>query len=75
MKSSRRHLTAFVVACAVALAALPAAAFSITALFAPSAELWERWLTHDANAKATIDHGPWDNFLQANVFAGDDGRR
>ena len=73
MKLSRRHLSALVVACAVALAAFPAAAFSIEALFAPKAELWERWIANDPNATAGIDHGTWDRFLATYVSDGDDG--
>ncbi len=73
MKSSRRHLTALVVACAVALAAFPAAAFSIEALIAPKAELWERWIANDPDATAGIDHGTWDRFLATYVMGGDDG--
>ncbi len=73
MKLSRRHLTALVVACAVALAAFPAAALSIEALFAPSAKLWERWIAHDPNATAGIDHGTWNRFLKTYVSDGDDG--
>jgi hypothetical protein len=46
---------------------------SIEALFAPSAELWERWTTNDPAATRRIDHGPWDRFLKAYVLASDDG--
>ncbi len=73
MKLSRRHLTALVVACAVTLAAFPAAAFSIEALFAPKAELWERWIANHPDATAGIDHGTWDRFLATYVMGGDDG--
>ncbi|MEM7222309.1 MAG: DUF547 domain-containing protein [Pseudomonadota bacterium] len=34
---------------------------------APSAELWARWSTHDANAQTTIDHRAWDRFLKRYV--------
>ena len=46
---------------------------SIEALFAPSAELWERWTANDPAATRSIDHGAWDRFLKAYVGASDDG--
>ncbi len=36
-------------------------------LFAPRADLWERWTAHDPNSTATIDHGGWDRFLERYV--------
>ncbi len=42
-----------------------AAVADIEALFAPKAELWERWTAHDPAATATIDHAPWQRFLDA----------
>lgn len=49
---------------AVAIIALPLAGFaSIEALFAPKAELWQRWTAHDPSATATIDHMAWSAFL------------
>lgn len=39
---------------------------------APKAELWERWLAHDAKSQQRVDHSPWDGFLKAHVQAGDD---
>ena len=44
--------------------ALPLAGFqSFEALFAPSAELWDRWQAHDATSRETIDHADWDRLL------------
>ena len=74
MMLSRRHLAALVVACAVALAAFPAAAaHSFEALFAPGADLWERWTAHDPDAAARIDHRTWDRFIKTYVSDGGDG--
>ena len=42
------------------------------ALFAPKAELWERWTEHAPSATERIDHGAWDAFLEDNLIAGDD---
>ncbi|MBM3583920.1 MAG: DUF547 domain-containing protein [Alphaproteobacteria bacterium] len=42
-------------------------------LFAPSAEPWDRWATHNPDSTATVDHGPWDAFLDANLIVGADG--
>ncbi len=38
--------------------------FSLENLFAPSADLWERWQAHDANAATSIDHGMWNGLLE-----------
>ena len=32
-------------------------------LFAPSAELWERWTAHDPASGARVDHAAWDGLL------------
>ena len=40
---------------------------------APKAELWERWLAHDASSTAIIDHSAWDRFLERHVRIGGDG--
>ena len=42
-------------------------------LFAPKAELWERWTAHVPSDQRTIDHGPWDRFLSRYLIPGDDG--
>ena len=41
-------------------------------LFAPSADLWERWQVHDASSKAVIDHGVWNSLLMKLVVPGND---
>ena len=46
---------------------------SFQALFAPSADLWERWQAHDPASTATIDHSPWDRLLATYVVRGRDG--
>lgn len=35
----------------------------LEALFAPNAELWPRWATHDPDGAGRIDHGVWDRIL------------
>jgi hypothetical protein len=42
-------------------------------LFAPSAELWQRWQTHDAASMVVIDHGIWDRLLKKFVAPGRNG--
>lgn len=42
-------------------------------LFAPSADLWERWQKHDPKSTAEIDHRTWDEFLKKYVVAGKAG--
>ncbi len=37
---------------------------SLQALFAPKAELWERWTAHAPQATAIIDHAAWDRILK-----------
>jgi hypothetical protein len=39
---------------------------------APKAELWDRWLKHDAASTATVDHQAWQAFLIAYVKPGSD---
>jgi hypothetical protein len=56
-----------------ALAFLLTGYISVEALFAPKAELWERWTAHDPEANAVIDHGAWDAFLAAYVSEAEDG--
>ena len=73
MLPTRRNLSTFFVVCAVAFAPLPTAAFSLEALFAPKAKLWQRWAAHNESSAKTIDHRPWDRFLKAHVVAEDDG--
>lgn len=40
---------------------------SFERLFAPDAELWQRWIAHDATSQARIDHTTWDRLLSAHV--------
>jgi hypothetical protein len=47
-------------------------AFSLAALAAPSADLWERWSASAAN-KVAVEHSEWNDFLGRNVKAGRDG--
>ncbi|MBT6430257.1 MAG: DUF547 domain-containing protein [Rhodospirillaceae bacterium] len=42
-------------------------------LFAPSADLWERWQANDPQNGSVIDHQSWDRFLKKYVVAGKDG--
>ncbi len=46
---------------------------SFEALFAPAAELWDKWTANDPAATRSIDHGAWDRFLKTYVLASDDG--
>src|SRR5687768_4975443 len=58
---------------AMRIAALVALmAFSLAALAAPKAELWEFWAP-STQSKVAIDHGAWNDFLARNVKAGEDG--
>ena len=46
------------------------------ALFAPEADLWERWSAHAPSSTETIDHREWDTFLSRYLIAhGDGGNR
>lgn len=56
-----------VLACLVAIA-LPA-----TALAAPNADLWERWLPYDPASPITVDHYEWDRMLEVYLRRGADG--
>ena len=54
--------------------ALPLWGFaSVEALFAPKAELWERWQAHDAASNEAIDHGAWAGLLGRYVLADGSG--
>ncbi|NQW01447.1 MAG: DUF547 domain-containing protein [Rhodospirillales bacterium] len=46
---------------------------ALDALFAPKAELWERWSIHDPQSTQSIDHSAWDRFLKAYVHPDPDG--
>lgn len=71
MRSIRWRLARLVAVAIVFLSTTGIASFQ--ALFAPSADLWERWLAHDPASTATIDHAPWDRLLAAYVVRGGDG--
>ncbi len=73
MLLTHRKLSTLLVAFAAALAPLPAAAFSLEALFAPKAELWQRWAGHVATSTEAVDHRPWERFLKTYVAQADDG--
>lgn len=51
----------------LAFAAIPPAAA------APSADLWERWTANDPGSTASVDHAPWDRFLENYVREAPDG--
>ncbi len=42
-------------------------------LFAPKAELWPRWESHDPTNKRQLDHTAWDRFLEKYTHLDDDG--
>ena len=50
-----------------------AGAVSLDALFAPKADLWERWTRHDPQSAQIVDHRDWGEFLTRSVVVGDDG--
>ena len=53
---------------------LPTAACAgFESLFAPSADLWDRWETHDAASVETVDHTAWDGLLMTHIMPGRDG--
>jgi hypothetical protein len=43
------------------------------ALFAPKADLWERWTAHSETSTDSIDHSAWDAFLVKYLVAHSDG--
>ncbi len=47
--------------------------FSLSALAAPKADLWDRWLPHDPQSTLAVDHGAWDEWLKTYVAQGKDG--
>ncbi len=42
-------------------------------LFAPSADLWDRWTAHDAASTATVDHAAWDAYLAKHLVVSPNG--
>jgi len=65
------------IACQVTIVALlaisPAHAGLLEKLFAPKADLWDRWTAHDPAATTPIDHSAWDKFLKTYVSEHTDG--
>ncbi len=54
--------------------ALPLMGFKgFDSLFAPKAELWERWQQHDPSSSVALDWSDWDAWLGRHVMAGPDG--
>ena len=54
-------------------AGAPASAGLLDKLFAPKADLWERWQAHDPDSSLNVDHTLWDQFLDTYVIEGTDG--
>lgn len=52
---------------------LNAQAASFQSLFAPDADLWERWSASDETARQSIDHVAWSGFLTKYRSLGSDG--
>ncbi len=52
--------------------AMQVQAASFQSLFAPDADLWERWRANDESATATIDHSAWNEFLMRYRQTGND---
>ena len=46
---------------------------SIEALFAPKAELWERWTSHEPQSTSIVDHTAWDRILKTYLIRDDNG--
>ncbi len=51
---------------------MSAEAASFQSLFAPDADLWERWTAHDDASQQSIDHSAWSEFLSQYRQIGDD---
>lgn len=49
--------------------------FATAASAAPSADLWERWTAHEADASETIDHSAYSALLEKHVKVGDNLNR
>jgi hypothetical protein len=58
---------------ALVLAAETASASALARLFAPEADLWERWTAHDPASTATIEHDAWSAWLREHVDVSADG--
>lgn len=46
---------------------------ALESMFAPKAELWDRWTAHDVNSATSVDHAPWDLFLKNYVTTDPEG--
>ena len=58
----------------VLLVALSVSGFGgLESLFAPKAELWEKWAAHQSESSTTVDHSAWDAFLKSYVSTHGDG--
>ena len=74
MHHARHTLARLARAAAVMALAVPLAGLtSLEALFAPSADLWERWETHDPKSSAEIEHQAWGQLLETYLVASTDG--
>ena len=47
--------------------------FTSTAWSAPKSKLWERWIEHNPDSEAIIDHSRWNTLLSRHVVPGSDG--
>lgn len=68
-----RHTLALMVALSLLTPLQQAPAGLLSRLFAPKAELWERWEAHEPSDRRTIDHSDWSRFLSRYVHPGDGG--
>ena len=77
MRIARPSLTARLLAALAVLIVSGAlsrpAMAAFESLFAPKADLWQRWTAHDPASKARVDHGAWDRFLKRYVAESADG--
>lgn len=73
MDMKRRYRSAVRVAVVLMAMAGTAGFASLESLFAPSANLWERWAAHDPKSTAAVDHSAWGRLLGRYVTEGGDG--
>jgi hypothetical protein len=71
--ASNRLVGLIILAMIVAGIAMPAGATWLEALFAPKAELWDRWTEHDPASRERIDHGVWQRLLATYVSRDESG--
>lgn len=60
----RKFLKALLGAATGVMAVSPVLARGFESLFAPKAKLWPRWTAHDPASTASVDHRPWEAFLE-----------